>query len=241
MNNKKKSSNLKISNDFVNSIITKNNYLTLKILFYVVQNGTLTEQGKINVLKLDIKPLKEVLGLDFKNLRQNIKFIQKTLITIRNDKNITDLTLIPKAEYDYYKQELIIHIWEEVFKELKELKNKFTIINLDNLINLKNKHSIRLLTILENINSYDNKFGKVKYFTKDELNLLFDTKYTGIREIERTILKPIQEELDQHSSLSFIYDLVYDIDTLKVGRKPLIGVKIYLKENKIRQLKMFQS
>ena len=109
------------------------------------------------------------------------------------------------------------------------------------MINLKNKHSIRLLTILENINSYDNKFGKVKYFTKDELNLLFDTKYTGIREIERTILKPIQEELDQHSSLSFIYDLVYDIDTLKVGRKPLIGVKIYLKENKIRQLKMFQS
>ena len=66
-------------------------------------------------------------------------------------------------------------------------------------------------------------------------------KVKKVVDFERTILKPIQEELDQHSSLSFIYDLVYDIDTLKVGRKPLIGVKIYLKENKIRQLKMFQG
>lgn len=240
MAKKKVSNGLKVSNDFVNSIITKNNYLTLKILFYVVQNGIIKEQKEeLTKVVLDLKTLKKNLELDFKNLRQNIKQIQKTLITIRENKNIIDMTIIPKVFYDYHNQNIELTLFNEVLNELKELKNKFTIIDLDNLINLQNKHSIRLLTILENIASYDNDYGKVKYFTKDELNTLFNTNYKGIKEIERAILKPIQEELDQYSKLSFIYNLDYDIDTLKAGRKPIVGVKIYLKENKIRQLKLF--
>lgn len=232
--------NLKISNDFVNSIITKNNYLTLKILFYVVLNGrNIARNEETTKLSISLTELKKVLNIDFKNLRQNIKQIQKTLITIRDKKNISDLCLIPKVDYEYHSQEMILTIFNEVLLELKELKNKFTIIDLDNLINLQNKHSIRLLTILENIASYDNDYGKVKYFSKDELNTLFNTNYKSVIEIERAILKPIMEELDQYSKLSFIYHLEYDIDCLKVGRKPITGVKIYLKENKLRQLKLF--
>lgn len=239
---KKSKYGLKISNDFVNSIIKKNNHLTLKILFYVVQNGTIKEQKEeLTKIVLDLKTLKQNLDLDFKNLRRNIKLIQKTIITIKDKKKIIDLALIPRVIYDYYTQTIELDIFNEVLLELKNLKNRFTIIDLDNLIYLQNKHSIRLLTILENLDCYDNDYAKAKTFTKDELNTLFDTKYKGIKEIERAILKPIQEELEQYSKLSFIYSLEYDIDTLKVGRKPIVGVKIMLKENKIRQLKMFQS
>ncbi len=236
----KNKNSLKISNDFVNSIITKNNYLTLKILFYMVLNGNnLSKNEETTVISICIRELKKVLNIDFKNLRQNIKFIQKTLITIKKNKNIIDMTLIPKVVYNYEEQQLHITLFNDVLNELKELKNRFTTIDLNNLINLQNKHSIRLLTILENINTYDDYIGKVKTFTKDELNQLFDTNYKSVKEIERAILKPIKDELDQYSKLSFIYSLEYDIDTLKVGRKPIVGVKIYLKENKIRQLKLF--
>jgi plasmid replication initiation protein len=230
--------NLKISNSFVNSLITKNNYLTLKILFYMVLNGEIKKDKNLNEITLNLVELKKILNLDFKNLRQNIKHIQKTLITIKEDKNIIDLTLIPKVIYDYEKQIIKIYIFDEILKELKELKNKFTIIDLTNLIYLKNKHSIRLLTILENIDGYD-KCNKVKYFEKQELNEIFDTNYAGIKEIERSIILPIQKELNQFSKLTFLYDLVYDIDTLKQGRKPLKGIKIYLKDNKTRQLSLF--
>lgn len=236
----KNKNSLKVSNDFVNSIITKNNYLTLKILFYMVLNGNnLSKNEETTVISICIRELKKVLNIDFKNLRQNIKFIQKTLITIKQNKNIIDMTLIPKVVYNYEEQQLHITLFNDVLNELKELKNRFTTIDLNNLINLQNKHSIRLLTILENINTYDDYIGKVKTFTKDELNQLFDTNYKSVKEIERAILKPIKDELDQYSKLSFIYSLEYDIDTLRVGRKPIIGVKIYLKENKIRQLKLF--
>lgn len=229
--------NLKISNSFVNSLITKNNYLTLKILFYMVLNGKVEKEKNLNKITLDLIELKKVLNLDFKNLRQNIKNIQKTLITIRENKNIIDISLIPKVVYNYEKQFIEIFIFDEILKELKDLKNKFTIIDLTNLINLKNKHSIRLLTILENIESY-NDVSKVRYFEKKELNEIFDTNYAGIKEIERSVIIPIQNELNQFSKLTFLYDLIYDIDTLKVGRKPLKGIKIYLKDNKTRQLKL---
>lgn len=229
--------NLKISNSFVNSLITKNNYLTLKILFYMVLNGKVEKEKNLNKITLDLIELKKVLNLDFKNLRQNIKNIQKTLITIRENKNIIDISLIPKVQYNYEKQFIEIFIFDEILKELKDLKNKFTIIDLTNLINLKNKHSIRLLTILENIESY-NDVSKVRYFEKKELNEIFDTNYKGIKEIERSIIIPIQQELNQFSKLTFLYDLIYDIDVLNAGRKPLKGIKIYLKDNKTRQLKL---
>lgn len=204
----------------------------------MVLNGEIKKDKNLNEITLNLVELKKILNLDFKNLRQNIKHIQKTLITIKEDKNIIDLTLIPKVVYDYEKQIIKIYIFDEILKELKELKNKFTIIDLTNLIYLKNKHSIRLLTILENIDGYD-KCNKVKYFEKQELNEIFDTNYAGIKEIERSIILPIQKELNQFSKLTFLYDLVYDIDTLKQGRKPLKGIKIYLKDNKTRQLSLF--
>lgn len=235
-----KKRNLKISNDFVNSIITKNNSNTLKILFYCVLNGKIDKGIELDTITIDIRAIKGVLGLDFKNLRQNLQKIQKTLITIKNpNKDITDISLIPKIDYIYDKQELKLKVFPVVLQELKELKNRFTIIDVNNLINLENKHSIRLLTILENIDSYGENYGKVKYFSKDELNELFDTNYKGIKEIERAILKPIKEELDQYSKLTFIYDLVFDLDNPSRGRKPIKGVKIYLKDNKTRQLRLF--
>lgn len=228
-----------VSNDFVNSIIKKNNNITIKLLFMLVFENDIIKDKKISTLKIDIRKLKSNLDLDFHNLRRNIQNIQKTIITIKNNKNITDMNLITKAHYDYDKQIVEIDVYNDVLNELQQLKNKYTIINLDNLFKLNNKHSIRFIQILEQINRYDTFIAKTKEFTIDELNQLFDTNYKGFREIERAIIKPIQSELDELSNLTFIYDVIYDLDSNKVGRKAIIGMKIYLKENKQRQLKLF--
>lgn len=234
-----KKKELFVSNDFVNSIIKKNNNITIKLLFMLVYENDIIKDKKISTLKIDIRKLKSNLDLDFHNLRRNIQNIQKTIITIKNNKNIIDMNLITKCVYDYDKQIIEIDVYNDVLNELQQLKNKYTIINLDNLFKLNNKHSIRFIQILENINRYDTYIAKVKTFTNEELNTLFDTNYKGFREIERAIIKPIQNELNELSNLSFIYDVIYDLDSNKVGRKSIIGMKIYLKENKQRQLKLF--
>ena len=230
---------LKVSNDFIHSIIKKNNHLTLKLLFLMVYRGVIEKGTNLSSITIDIRDIKKEINLDFNHIRQNIKQIQKTLITIQDNKRVVDLVLIPKAIYDYDRQLIKIDIYNEILNELQQLQNKYTIINLDNLLKLNNKHSIRLLTILENINRYDSYIAKTKEYTNEELNELFDTNYKGFREIERAVIKPIQAELDELSNLTFIYDVLYDIDTNKVGRKPITGIKIYLKENKQRQLTMF--
>ena len=230
---------IKVSNDFVHSVITNNNSLTLKILFYIILNGKLennSEYSSRSVLELGL--LKKTLNIDFKTLRRNIQLIQKTLITINTSNNqIIDSNIIHYAKYDYNTQTLICLIHNDVIAHLIELKNKFTIIDLDNLFNLEGKHTIRLLLVLENLSGYT--YAKNSTYNLSELNKLFGTKYLSIREIERAVLIPVQKELDHYSKLTFIYDLLYDLDCSKVGRKPLIGVKIYLKDNKQRQLKMF--
>lgn len=228
-----------VSNSFVNSIIKKNNNITIKLLFMLVYENNITKDKKISTLKIDIKKLKSNLDLDFHNLRRNIKQIQQTIITIKDKKNIIDMNLITKCVYDYDRQIIEIDVYNDVLNELQQLKNKYTIINLDNLFKLNNKHSIRFIQILENINRYDTYIAKTKEFSIDELNTLFDTNYKGFREIERAIIKPIKDELDELSNLSFFYDVVYDIDVNRSGRKPIVGMKLYLKENKQRQLKMF--
>lgn len=230
---------LLISNDFVNSIIKKNNSLSIKLLFLMVFEGEIKKDKTISEITINIKSIKNNLKIDFHNLRQNLQQIQKTIITIKNKRNIKDLVLLPGVEYIYEKQLIKISVFNEILDELQQLKNKYTIINLNNLFKLNNKHSIKFIQILEQINNYDTFVAKTKSFTKFELNEMFNTNYKSMIEIERAILKPIQSELDELSNLTFIYDLIYDIDTNKQGRKPITGIKIYLKTNKQRQLKLF--
>lgn len=230
---------LLISNDFVNSIIKKNNSLSIKLLFLMVFEGEIKKDKTISEITIDIKSIKNNLKIDFHNLRQNLQQIQKTIITIKNKRNIKDLVLLPGVEYIYEKQLIKISVFNEILDELQQLKNKYTIINLNNLFKLNNKHSIKFIQILEQINNYDTFVAKTKSFTKFELNEMFNTNYKSMIEIERAILKPIQDELNELSNLTFIYDLIYDIDTNKQGRKPITGIKIYLKTNKQRQLKLF--
>lgn len=230
---------LLISNDFVNSIIKKNNSLSIKLLFLMVFEGEIKKDKTISEITINIKSIKNNLKIDFHNLRQNLQQIQKTIITIKNKRNIKDLVLLPGVEYIYEKQLIKISVFNEILDELQQLKNKYTIINLNNLFKLNNKHSIKFIQILEQINNYDTFVAKTKSFTKFELNEMFNTNYKSMIEIERAILKPIQDELNELSNLTFIYDLIYDIDTNRQGRKPITGIKIYLKTNKQRQLKLF--
>lgn len=228
-----------ISNDFIKSIIIKNNPLTLKILFYCVYFNNIIKENDENIyLSIDLKHLKGLFDLNFKNLRQNLQSIQKTLISLKNEnKNIKDINLIKQVDYIYDEQKIIIEISQLIYKELKNIKNYFTVIDLDNLIQLDNKHSIRFITILELLNNYGPNVSKSILYNLKDLNELFGSNYKTFKEIERSILIPIKKELDQYSLLTFIYNFNYDYLKETRGRKPIKNIKIILQENKIRQLK----
>ena len=69
------------------------------------------------------------------------------------------------------------------------------------------------------------------------LNGLFGVNYKNYYEFERKVLKPVQEELDKESQLTFIYNFNFEVTGR--GRPPIKEVILYLKDNHNRQLTMF--
>jgi len=79
---------------------------------------------------------------------------------------------------------------------------------------VKNAHSLRLLSLLCRISQYDPDIPKRKHMTLNELNLFFGTNYKSWSMLELKILKPIKEDLDNTSKISFIYESNFQ----KLGR-----------------------
>lgn len=229
---------LAVSNHFINALIRKNNKHTLKLLLYTLKKSDIERETSENFyLSLSMKEINKIYKNNLKNLRQDFQKIQKTTITIKEKQNITDIQLIKKIYYDIAKQRITLEIDSLIINEFKNLENNFTIIDINNIIKLNNKHASRMILILEQINNYSKHINKVKEYSLNEMNKLFDTNYKSFKEIERTILKTVQKELNEFARLTFLYDFQYDIMKETKGRKPITGVKLILQENKIRQLK----
>jgi len=237
-----KKNDLAISNDFIYGLIQKNNKNTLKLLFHTLKNGETLNSSEKNVyLSLPLKDLYTTYNNSLANLRQDYKKIQRTLITLTNtNKNIKDTQLIKEIEYDLHNQRIILEISKVIYQEFKFLEEgRFSTININNLILLNNKHSIRFIPILEHLNGYSKDIAKIKVFTLRDLNNLFGTEYTTYKSFINGILKPIQKELSLYSNLTFIYNLNYDILKATKGRKPITSIKIILQENNQYQPTLF--
>jgi hypothetical protein len=69
---------------------------------------------------------------------------------------------------------------------------------------------------------------------------MFDTNYKNFYEFERKILVPVKAELDEFSSLTFLYSFNYDKAVKSsAGRPRAVSAVLDLKSNRTRQLKLF--
>ena len=153
------------------------------------------------------------------------------------------ISILPYAKI--HKNNIEIKMFKKIIMLIAELKNKFTIIDLDNLMQLESKHSVRMVQLLEYIRGFsstdtvaetDKKVSipKRKRYLLEDLNGMFGVNYKGFYEFERKILKPVKEELDDKSDLSFLYQLEEE-NTVSQGRKKHIAVTIDLIDNIKRQ------
>lgn len=234
----------KISNSLVNSFVKKNNLITLKILFYISSlKLERISDSEIQRFQFSVKDILAFCNIDLRTLRTNLKIMQETCITFidfsiegfaRCGENIT---VIPYSKYDY-KGLFEVKIFKKVLDLIVDVKTQFTIIDLNNLMNLKSKHSVRMIQVLEYINSFDSHIAKRKTYSLEELNQMFGTNYQRFKDFERKVLIPVQDELNEFSSLTYLYQLNFD-KLEGSGRPKIVSVTLDLKSNKTRQLKLF--
>lgn len=226
-----KSDLAKVSNSLVEAFVKKNNLAALKLIFFLARSEIrLPMENGLTAITLNTKDLTEYCKIDIKTLKRNIKQMTETSVSITDDKSESYITVIPYAKFNY-NGKMEIRIFKEVMQLISEVKNRFTIIDVKEVMKLTSKHSVRMITILEMIEGFDKHIPKRKYYTLEELNLLFGTDYLRLIELERKILEPVKKELDATSKLSFLYEIRYDKESATVGRAKAVGVTIDLIQN----------
>lgn len=227
----KKNNLAKISNSLIESFVKKNNLGALKILFYISKNDVVYGSDELVTLRFNVKELSSYCNINSRTLYRNIKQMQETSVSFVIDDNYEEnITVIPysKIEYNGFIE---LKLFKKILTLVSQVKNKFTIIDLENLMKLKSKHSVRMIQLLEMIDSFSENIAKRKTYDLDDLNGMFGTNYKRIKEFERKILVPVKSELDEISYLTFLYQINYDNPLHTRGRPRAISVTIDLVSN----------
>lgn len=224
----------KISNDFIDNTIKKNNLVCLKVMFYlasVLKKQDIADIDDTNLVYviLDTKEMLQYINCTVKDIRQNLTIIQETSISFidEKEKTVEGMNLLPYFNIRYGRNQTEIKLFKRIAKMIIEVEKNYTFINTKLLMKIKSKHTIRLLPFLTHIDDYDNHALPRKTMDINQLNDFFGTNYKTIYAIECNILKPAKDELDSFSRLSFCYEV--NFDTLgQAGRPKAMSVTIDL-------------
>ncbi len=228
----------KIHNNFIENQIIDYNKQSLRIVFYL---STILENMDFNKsifenIEIDGDDLLLSIKETFENLKKQLKSIQKTSITFQNaddeDEWYESISLLPRFKITKSKNKghtVTFDMYSKVAKLIIDVPKKYggTVLNINDLLKIENKHAFRMLPLLHLIMGYTEPFKKQKKYELDDINVFFGTNYKTFYEIERKILQPAKNELDQNAKLSFYYDFEVDLDCKKVGRKPYSHVTIF--------------
>jgi plasmid replication initiation protein len=222
----------KISNTFIENVIIKNNSSAVKTVYYlasILENIDLDDN--LLSITIDTKQMLKYTQMTMPEIKRNIKAMQETSITFLDEVNntIEGMSLLPRYKIIPGKNKIEIDIYSKIAKMIIDVKKNYTFINTQTLMNLKSKHSLRLLPILFKISQYSDNVAKRKTYELDDLNDLFGTSYRNFYDIQRKILEPVKEELDLNSKLSFLHEI--NFDNFDVGRPKAVSLTIDIIDN----------
>jgi len=201
---------IELANSLIQAFIKKNNIVALKLA--IVLSGA-REQIKYveNTVTFEVESLCKILNISKRDLSRNINKALETKFKYVTKEGNAGAT-VPIHSYEYKKRNKYIEIEisslaKEIFTELQKGAYSFAKdIDPINLLSLKHKHSIRMALLLEQILNYSGNAYKRKKLTLAQLNNYFGVNYANYYEFERKILKPVKEELDNNSKITFLYE-----------------------------------
>ena len=202
----------KVSNLFLMNGIENNNLSVLKTILYISKTFNLSnydlnkyKNKQLITFKIDFDNITKETNLNKKTIRNNLDNFQDTKITFFENDILESYVLIPKYTINYNKNLIEIDIYTKIVKLILQVKNNYSFININELLKLNNKHSIRMLGLLYYIFNFGKNIPKRTTLTLQDLNQFFGTNYKTFGEIKRKLLEPIKNELDSNTFLTFTY------------------------------------
>jgi len=211
----------KIANTFIENAITYSNVNALKTIYYlstILEKTDMSQMkdDKIIGIRIDKREMLKYTEMSAPTLRKTTKEMQKTSITFIDEKDgiVEGMSLLPRYKLIPNKNIVELDLYVRIAKMIVDVKKNYTMMNIKEIMKLRRSHSVRMLALLNRISTYKTdewEIPKRKHMTLNELNSFFGTKYKTWNEFERSLLKPVKEELDTHSKKSFIYEANYEI------------------------------
>lgn len=230
----------KIANNFIQNVITSNTESALKIVWYLASIFNKCDmKNDINTFEVHEKDIEKQTNLDIRTIRRNLKAMMKTTVTFVDEEKKVDKhrQLIPGLDIQY-DGTIKIDVYTVVAKMIIEVVHEnTTFINIPQLLKLNNKHSIRLLPLLETISKYDDTVKKQKTVDLKWCNSFFGTSYKALKYIDTKILSKVKEELDNNSTLTFTYKC--NKRPIGKGRPAIVDITITPKANNNYQSTIF--
>lgn len=242
---------VKVSNSLVEGFVSKSNAVALKMLFYIAKQQHKKDEWDIVEFTLPADDFAKYCNLDHRTIKENIKTMRSTSVTFveRDNKGriIVEegIVIVPRSRYDYTAKTIEITMFKKILDLILEVEERFTTIDVKNVMELESKYSIRMVMILEQIFGFKGSpehwdVKQQKTFTLEDLNDMFGTRYKNFTDFERKILKPTKEEMDDKSEISFTYRINKGYNSpLDRGRPKALSVTLKLVQNKLRQRKLF--
>lgn len=182
-------------------------------------------------VRLSALEFSELMGIDIKNAHRELykaaDLLFKSTITLYENGEEIELYWIQEKAKKIKGDGAVRLVWSDrVLKYITQLKSNFTTYKLRSIANLQSAHSIRLYELLSRFN--DKNFRNISL---DDFRyaLGVDDKYPLFKDLNKWVIKPSVQELNQRS------DLVITYETIKHGRN-VTALAFTLKPNK--QLKM---
>ncbi len=242
-NNKKPVVHQKIANTFIENAIANSNLTALKTIYYLSTifdkiDISKMQDDKIVGIRIDKKEMLKYTETTAPTIYKAIKKMQETSITFVDEREgiIEGMSLLPRYKFIPNKNIIELDLYVRIAKMIIEVKEQYTQINTKEIMKLKKPHSVRMLALLNKISGYkdkdNNPLPKRKRMTLENLNEFFGVNYKKWNMLEISIIKPVKEELDAHSTKSFIYEANYE--TLGKGRPAFKDITIDLIDNQPR-------
>ncbi|MCL1127974.1 replication initiation protein, partial [Shewanella surugensis] len=154
----------------------------------------------------------ELMGIP--NARRDLYKAADTLfdavIIIANEHEISRLRWVQKDVKKHKGEGSVTIYWtEDVLKYISQLKQRFTTYKLRNIANLQSAHSIRIYELLMRFHSTGERIISLNDF-KSALGI--SDKYPEFKILNRAVIKPSIDELNNSS------DLTVEYETIKKGR-----------------------
>lgn len=150
----------------------------------------------------------------------------KSSILLKDETEEVELYWVQKKAKKHKGDGSVTLTWsDDIVKYLSQLRSRFTTYKLRNIAHLQSTHSIRLYELLMKFNATGERVIYVDDF-KSALGI--SDKYPVFGDLNKWVIKPAIEELNQRS------DLIIKFDTIKKGKTVAALVFEFTQNNQLK-------